>query len=123
MRAAKMDHDLGLDERPDEDVFDDMLLHVDGWLCEIKDVQIRDGLHILGAAPDGRRRGRSGARDAAGAADVGRRADRARPAGGARPERGRRRDRDRVDAVEEQRTRLVAAPAGRRLESRTRSTR
>ncbi|MGB8406655.1 MAG: cobaltochelatase subunit CobN [Mycobacterium sp.] len=53
MRAAKMDHDLGLDERPDEDSFDDMLLHVDGWLCEIKDVQIRDGLHILGAAPRG----------------------------------------------------------------------
>ncbi|MFD4181856.1 cobaltochelatase subunit CobN, partial [Rhodococcus sp. NPDC058514] len=53
MRAAKMDHDLGLAERPDEDVFDDMLLHVDGWLCEIKDVQIRDGLHILGRAPEG----------------------------------------------------------------------
>ncbi|MEU9807921.1 cobaltochelatase subunit CobN [Mycobacterium sp. NPDC050853] len=53
MRAAKMDHDLGLEERPDEDVFDDMLLHVDGWLCEIKDVQIRDGLHILGSAPEG----------------------------------------------------------------------
>ncbi len=51
MRAAKMDHDLGLEERPDEDSFDDMLLHVDGWLCEIKDVQIRDGLHILGAPP------------------------------------------------------------------------
>jgi len=30
-----------------------MLLHVDGWLCEIKDVQIRDGLHVLGAAPTG----------------------------------------------------------------------
>lgn len=53
MRAAKMDHDLGLTERPDEDVFDDMLMHVDGWLCEIKDVQIRDGLHILGRAPEG----------------------------------------------------------------------
>ncbi|MFE3187963.1 cobaltochelatase subunit CobN [Nocardia sp. NPDC059240] len=53
MRAAKMDHDLGLAERPDEDVFDDMLLHVDGWLCEIKDVQIRDGLHVLGQAPAG----------------------------------------------------------------------
>ncbi|MFE3098770.1 cobaltochelatase subunit CobN [Nocardia tengchongensis] len=53
MRAAKMDHDLGLTERPEEDVFDDMLLHVDGWLCEIKDVQIRDGLHILGQAPAG----------------------------------------------------------------------
>jgi cobaltochelatase CobN len=53
MRAAKMDHDLGLEDRPDEDSFDDMLLHVDGWLCEIKDVQIRDGLHILGQAPAG----------------------------------------------------------------------
>ena len=48
-----MDHDLGLAERPEEDSFDDMLLHVDGWLCEIKDVQIRDGLHILGQAPSG----------------------------------------------------------------------
>ncbi|WAC55442.1 cobaltochelatase subunit CobN [Gordonia sp. SL306] len=52
LTAAKMDHDLGLSERPDEDVFDDMLLHVDGWLCEIKDVQIRDGLHVLGQAPE-----------------------------------------------------------------------
>jgi len=53
LQAAKMDHDLGLSERPEEDVFDDMLLHVDGWLCEIKDVQIRDGLHILGQPPAG----------------------------------------------------------------------
>ena len=53
MRAAKMDHDLGLDERPEDEHFDDMLLGVDGWLCEIKDVQIRDGLHVLGAAPAG----------------------------------------------------------------------
>jgi len=53
MRAAKMDHDLGLQDRPDEDSFDDMLLHVDGWLCEIKDVQIRDGLHVLGQKPTG----------------------------------------------------------------------
>lgn len=56
MRAARMDHDLGLqglDGPPEDGSFDDMLLHVDGWLCEIKDVQIRDGLHILGAAPAG----------------------------------------------------------------------
>ncbi|MEO9330103.1 cobaltochelatase subunit CobN [Gordonia aurantiaca] len=51
LTAAKMDRDLGLTERPDEEVFDDMLLHVDGWLCEIKDVQIRDGLHVLGEPP------------------------------------------------------------------------
>ena len=53
MRAAEMHHDLGLAERPEDDSFDDMLLHVDGWLCEIKDVQIRDGLHVLGQAPTG----------------------------------------------------------------------
>ncbi|AJW39019.1 CobN component of cobalt chelatase [Rhodococcus sp. B7740] len=53
MTAAQMHRDLGLEERPDEEVFDDMLLHVDGWLCEIKDVQIRDGLHILGQEPVG----------------------------------------------------------------------
>ena len=52
MRAAEMHRDLGLDERPDDEEFDDFLLHVDGWLCEIKDAQIRDGLHVLGAAPD-----------------------------------------------------------------------
>jgi cobaltochelatase CobN len=53
IRAAKMDHDLGLTERPEEDSFDELILHVDGWLCEIKDVQIRDGLHILGQKPTG----------------------------------------------------------------------
>lgn len=53
MHAAEMHRDLGLDERPGDDDFDDFLLHVDGWLCEIKDAQIRDGLHVLGQAPDG----------------------------------------------------------------------
>ncbi len=53
IRAAKMDHDLGLTERPAEGAFDDVILHVDGWLCEIKDVQIRDGLHVLGQKPTG----------------------------------------------------------------------
>ncbi|WP_445227840.1 cobaltochelatase subunit CobN [Corynebacterium sp. H130] len=48
LTAAKMDQDLGWGERPDEEVFDDMLMHIDGWLCEIKDVAIRGGLHILG---------------------------------------------------------------------------
>ncbi|MFH8791135.1 cobaltochelatase subunit CobN [Streptomyces sp. NPDC017941] len=51
IQAAKLDHDLGLDDRPDDDGFDDFLLHVDGWLCEVKDAQIRDGLHVLGAPP------------------------------------------------------------------------
>ena len=33
--------------------FDDFVLHIDGYLCEVKDAAIRDGLHILGAAPGG----------------------------------------------------------------------
>jgi cobaltochelatase CobN len=53
IQAARLDHDLGLDTRPHDAEFDDFLLHVDGWLCEIKDAQIRDGLHVLGAAPAG----------------------------------------------------------------------
>jgi cobaltochelatase CobN len=53
IQAARLDHDLGLDERPHDAEFDDFLLHVDGWLCQIKDAQIRDGLHVLGAAPAG----------------------------------------------------------------------
>jgi len=53
IQAAKMDHDLGLAERPGDEQFDGMLLHLDGWLCEIKDVQIRDGLHVLGQVPTG----------------------------------------------------------------------
>ncbi|WP_246341558.1 cobaltochelatase subunit CobN [Streptomyces physcomitrii] len=53
IQAAKLDHDLGLDDRPDDDGFDDFLLHVDGWLCEVKDAQIRDGLHVLGSPPAG----------------------------------------------------------------------
>ncbi|BBH16198.1 cobaltochelatase CobN [Nocardioides baekrokdamisoli] len=56
MHAAELHRDLGLEERPEDEEFDDFLLHVDGWLCEIKDAQIRDGLHILGAAPDGEAR-------------------------------------------------------------------
>lgn len=56
MKSAEMHRDLGLDERPEDDDFDDFLLHVDGWLCEIKDAQIRDGLHVLGEAPAGEAR-------------------------------------------------------------------
>jgi cobaltochelatase CobN len=56
MHAAQMHQDLGLEERPDDEAFDDFILHVDGWLCEVKDAQIRDGLHILGQAPEGEAR-------------------------------------------------------------------
>ncbi|WP_255954646.1 cobaltochelatase subunit CobN [Streptomyces odontomachi] len=55
LQAARLDHDLGLtgSGQPEDDRFDDLILHVDGWLCEIKDAQIRDGLHVLGTAPTG----------------------------------------------------------------------
>jgi cobaltochelatase CobN len=56
IQAAQLDHDLGLDDRPHDAEFDEFILHVDGWLCEIKDVQIRDGLHVLGQAPHGEAR-------------------------------------------------------------------
>lgn len=56
IHAAQMHVDLGLGDDvdlDDADGFDDLVMHVDGWLCEIKDVQIRDGLHVLGQAPEG----------------------------------------------------------------------
>ncbi|KUN87456.1 cobaltochelatase subunit CobN [Streptomyces griseoruber] len=51
VKAAELHHDLHVDEQPDEDDFDAFVMHIDGYLCEIKDVQIRDGLHILGGGP------------------------------------------------------------------------
>jgi cobaltochelatase CobN len=54
IRAAELHRDLGLDaDGPEADEFDDVLLHVDGYLCELKDAQIRGGLHTLGAVPHG----------------------------------------------------------------------
>ncbi|SDK94080.1 cobaltochelatase subunit CobN [Nonomuraea jiangxiensis] len=53
IQAARLDHDLGLADRPHDSEFDDFILHVDGWLCEVKDAQIRDGLHVLGQEPVG----------------------------------------------------------------------
>jgi cobaltochelatase CobN len=51
LRDAELHNDLGVDEQPAE--FSDFLTHVDGYLCEIKDLPIRDGLHILGETPTG----------------------------------------------------------------------
>jgi len=50
---AKLDQDLHQQDRPGDDSFDDFLLHVDGYICELKDAQIRDGLHTLGEPPEG----------------------------------------------------------------------
>ncbi|MDM4718965.1 cobaltochelatase subunit CobN [Micromonospora sp. WMMA1363] len=56
VRAAELHHDLHQAEMPAADDFDDFVLHLDGYLCEVKDVQIRDGLHVLAAAPTGEAR-------------------------------------------------------------------
>jgi cobaltochelatase CobN len=56
---AEIHRDLGMAEPPGGDhrfedpAFDDAILHVDGYLCELKDAQIRGGLHTLGRAPVG----------------------------------------------------------------------
>jgi cobaltochelatase CobN len=51
--AAEMHRDLGVVDAPEGDAFDDLVLHVDGYLCELKDAQIRGGLHVLGRPPAG----------------------------------------------------------------------
>ena len=49
-RRLGLDKDLGVGSRDDPD---DALAKLDNHLCEIKELQIRDGLHILGRAPRG----------------------------------------------------------------------
>jgi cobaltochelatase CobN len=53
IQAAQLHHDLHQPDMPGDAEFDEFVLHVDGYLCEIKDSQIRDGLHVLGGAPAG----------------------------------------------------------------------
>ena len=51
---AEIHRDLDLGDAPPRDgAFDDVLLHVDGYLCALKDAQIRGGLHVLGQPPEG----------------------------------------------------------------------
>ena len=49
VQKAELHRDLGVDEHPDD--FGEFMLEIDGYLCEIKDVQIKDGLHTLGQPP------------------------------------------------------------------------
>ncbi len=51
-RAAGIDGDCGIS--PDDDV-GPALRKLDGFLCELKELQIRDGLHVFGQSPDGER--------------------------------------------------------------------
>src|SRR5581483_3388802 len=43
----------GVGEAPAGPAFDELITHIDGYLCELKDAQIRGGLHILGQPPSG----------------------------------------------------------------------
>ena len=49
-RATGLDRDCGI---ASADGADDALAKLDNYLCELKEMQIRDGLHIFGAAPEG----------------------------------------------------------------------
>ncbi len=51
IEAANLQADIGVHERP-EDV-GALVEHIDGYLCEVKDIQIKDGLHVLGQVPAG----------------------------------------------------------------------
>jgi cobaltochelatase CobN len=51
-RAAGIDRDCGIAEGEAEP---QALRKLDGFLCELKDLQIRDGLHVLGESPEGER--------------------------------------------------------------------
>ncbi len=49
VKQAELHRDLGIDSQPDD--FAEFILEIDGYLCELKDAQIKDGLHILGETP------------------------------------------------------------------------
>jgi cobaltochelatase CobN len=49
--AIGLDSDCGMDKAGSED---EALGRLDNYLCELKEMQIRDGLHIFGRSPDGR---------------------------------------------------------------------
>lgn len=51
IERANLQADLDVHERPDD--LSELVNHIDGYLCEVKDIQIKDGLHVLGQAPEG----------------------------------------------------------------------
>ncbi|MEE9452837.1 MAG: cobaltochelatase subunit CobN [Paracoccaceae bacterium] len=50
-QATRIDEDAGIDWNADEQ---SQLSSLDNYLCELKESQIRDGLHIFGTSPTGR---------------------------------------------------------------------
>ncbi|MDQ3675577.1 MAG: cobaltochelatase subunit CobN, partial [Actinomycetota bacterium] len=51
IERANLQSDLGVCERPDD--LGALVEHIDGYLCEVKDIQVKDGLHVLGSPPAG----------------------------------------------------------------------
>ena len=51
VQQAELHRDLGIESQPED--FGEFILEIDGYLCELKDAQIKDGLHILGDVPEG----------------------------------------------------------------------
>jgi cobaltochelatase CobN len=51
IERANLQADLDIAQRPDD--LGALVEHIDGYLCEIKDIQIKDGLHVLGSPPEG----------------------------------------------------------------------
>ncbi|MGL5835206.1 MAG: cobaltochelatase subunit CobN, partial [Waterburya sp.] len=52
IQQEKLDEDLGI-KPTDTQTLAQFLTVADGYLCELKEAQIRDGLHIFGQCPDG----------------------------------------------------------------------
>ena len=52
--AAGLLAESGADRAPTPE--EDQLARLDAYLCDVKDLQIRDGLHVFGRAPDADRR-------------------------------------------------------------------
>ncbi|MBW4532783.1 MAG: cobaltochelatase subunit CobN [Pleurocapsa minor HA4230-MV1] len=52
VQQEKLDEDLGI-KPTDTKTLAQFLTVADGYLCELKEAQIRDGLHIFGQCPDG----------------------------------------------------------------------
>src|SRR5262249_44593564 len=53
VNAAQLYRDLECDQPPRAEQLPQFLKRIDGYLCEIKEAQIRDGLHVLGRLPEG----------------------------------------------------------------------
>ena len=54
IKQENLYQDLGISLDRLEDSLNTILTTADGYLCEIKEAQIRDGLHIFGQCPEGR---------------------------------------------------------------------